>query len=282
MLCADPEETAPFVRLALERDGALYDVAELDRIFDTPNSPDRIARGDDFHTRVVGRGCAGLDALDARLRAGERPTEARLFPEAFTWLPPCDTERALFARVIAGPARRSFRLGNARALLGHGERVPFPPDETRPELELAVAVVLGEDLDSATEREATSAILGYTILDAWRGADEAERDPAAASLVPSQLGPVLVTADEVADLAKLRSEARVGGTSVAGAPLVSMGSLLASLSWLSRATPLRAGDVIAVTDGASPCRAPWDAPVDLLVERLGKLCGRASRLGPEP
>ena len=280
VLAADPEETAPFVRLALERDGALYDVAELDRIFDTPHSPDRIACADDFHARVIARGAAGLAELDERLRAGDRPTEARLFADRFAWLPPCDSERALFVRVITS-ARPSLRVGNARALFGHAMRVPFPADETRPDFEPAIAAVLGDDLHAATTPEAEAAILGYTILNAWRGRDEAERDPASSGLVPAQLGPTLVTADEIADVGRLRAEVRIDGVSTGAAPIGPWArDVASSIAWASRWTPLRAGDVVGVhppTDGARAALA-WESCVELLVERLGKLSGKPQRV----
>ena len=63
--------------LALERDGALYDVAELDRAFDTRLSPERMAGASDFHVRAFALAGAGLHELDERLRAGDRPSAAR-------------------------------------------------------------------------------------------------------------------------------------------------------------------------------------------------------------
>lgn len=281
VLAADPEEAAPFVRLALERDGAIYDVAELDRIFDTPYAPDRLPRADDFHARVVTLGGAGLPELDARLRAGDRPTEARLFPDAFSWLPPCDTERALLAHVTAGAAP-SFRLGNARSLAGHGARIAFPSDETRPDFEPAIAAFLAEDLEGATAEEAEAAIFGYAILDVWRGLDERDRDPSASPRVPSQLGPVLVTADEVGDIQRLRAERRVDGVPCGPGPIGAWArSAAASIAWLSRWTKLRAGDVVSVhdpsIDALSRAPVPWESRVDVLVERLGKLSGSPSR-----
>jgi hypothetical protein len=279
VIAADPEETAPFVRLALERDGALYDVAELDRIFDTPHAPDRLACADDFHARVIALGCAGLARLDDRLRAGDRPTEARLFPDAFAWLPPCDTDRACFVRVIASD-RPSLRVGSARAILGHGARIPFPDDETRPDFEPAIAAILGEDLDAATPSEAEAAILGYTILNVWSGQDERAQDPASSGRVPSQLGATLVTADEVGDLGRLRADVRVGGASIGATPLAAWAhEVPSSIAWASRWAPLRAGDVVGVHPPRAADRAPlaWESRVEVLVERLGKLTGQPRR-----
>src|SRR5262245_56994118 len=89
--------------VALECDGALYDVAELDRHFDTRYSPERFRGASDFHTRVVALTCAGLAELDDALRSGRRPRAARLLPGTFTWMPPCATDRAAYIQL--GPYR---------------------------------------------------------------------------------------------------------------------------------------------------------------------------------
>ena len=289
---ADPEP--PRATVALERDGALYDVGELDRRFGTRFSPDAFLGATDFHTRVIALACAGLDALDERLRAGDRPTEARILPGTFLWLPPCDPDRALYVQMAPYDAaldEPSYRIGNARGLLGHDALVPFPARETRPDFELGIAAVLAEDLHAATADEAARAILGYAILNDWTARDEAARAPLCASSArdfATQLGPTLVTRDEVGDVARLKAQARVGGavitrTSIGGFSF----SLAESIAYVSRHVPLRAGDVIgagrviggSASEGPAPLR--FDAPVELAVERLGKLAGRPAR-GREP
>ena len=84
---------APIV--ALVCDGASYDVAAL---------VERWGFGtwgyaSDFHTRVFGLRCAGHAEVDARLRAGDRPSEARLWPREMLPLPPCDDERAAYVQL---------------------------------------------------------------------------------------------------------------------------------------------------------------------------------------
>lgn len=280
-------ESSPFPLVALERDGALYDVGELDRMFDTPYAPDRWPGATDFHARVVAADGAGLEYLDEELRAGRRPTEARLLPGTFLWLPPCDTERALYVQMTPDDALRdarapwpSYRLGHARAILGHDARVPFPAGEGRPGFALGVAAVLGEDLNAAGVEEAERAILGYAILNAWIGAETEARAPGTGARdVPAQLGPVLVTRAELGALDPLRAQARVDGRVVAEPGVGGWAlSLASSIAWVSRWAPLRAGDVI----GAGGVRggggeAGYGATVELVVERMGKLTGRAAR-----
>jgi Fumarylacetoacetate (FAA) hydrolase family len=273
--------TSPLPVLALERDGAVYDVGELDRIFGTSLSPDRVAGASEFYTRAIAMGGAGLDALDERLRSGDRPSAARLLPGTFLPLPPCDTDRALYVQMAPYDAETAVplhRLGDARGLLGHGALVPFPSSATSATYELGLAAVLGDDLASADPTEAERAVLGYTLLNAWSAPDPDPLPGWSATRVPAQLGPVLVTRDEIADLGRLKAHVRVDAettpTSVGGWTF----SLVASISAVSRWIDLRAGDVI----GAGCVRggrgeAPFGAAVDLLVERLGKLSGRPVR-----
>lgn len=278
-----PDDEPPIPRLALERDGALYDVGTLDRIFGTPYDPDLCPGAEDFHTRVLALGGAGLDALDARLLAGERPSDARLLPGTFLWLPPCDPDRALYVQLSpyeAPAARPSHRVGNARGLLGHEAAVVFPAEEDRPDPELGIAALIREDLCCASPAEAERAILGYAILNAWCGRDDEACTPGASRRVPAQLGPVLVTAGDVGDVGRLRAQARIDGqvamTSTAGGWTFSPAE---SIAWVSRWIDLRAGDVIGLgcVRGGTGLAPRYGSTVELLVERLGKLTGRPVR-----
>ena len=286
---AEPASPTPIV--ALERDGALYAVAELDRRFGTRFSPDRFANAGDFHTRVLALGCAGLDELDDRLLAGSRPTEARLLPGTFLWLAPAATERCAY--VHASPpespdAEPRCRFGNARGLGGHDAAIPFPAREGEPGLELCLAAVLADDLSRATAGEARRAVLGYAVLDDWTARQQERRDrergagQARARDFATQLGPVLVTAAELGDPARLRAEVRVGDA--APEPCGTVGAhaaaLLESIAFVSEQVELMAGDVVAVGPLASRPVA-YGTHVEVWIERLGRLAGRAVR-GPEP
>jgi 2-keto-4-pentenoate hydratase/2-oxohepta-3-ene-1,7-dioic acid hydratase in catechol pathway len=295
------EDLRPIV--ALERDGALYDVALLEQIFGAKHAPGPIAEPWDFHSRVVALAGAGLAELDDRLLAGDRPTEARLYPGSFVWLPPCDTDRAMLVHtggsIAAGsgpdPARKpAYWLGNARGFLGHEASVPFPPGEEEPDVELCVGAVLGEDLRRAGWAEAERAILGYAVLGSWTARGE-ERLCASAGAPPTrardfgpQLGPVLVTKDEINDVRALRCLLRAGGEAVRGSLADAPAFTLAeSIAFVSAHIELHAGDVIGAplalgaSFTASGKKLPYNTRVDLTIERLGKLTGRPVR-GPEP
>jgi hypothetical protein len=275
--------SSPVPVLALERDGALYDAGELDRVFGLPSS----RRGlrdprdrSDFHTRAVALACAGLAALDERLRAGDRPGTARLLPGTFVWLPPCDTDRALYVQMAPydEPLDEPLhRICDARSLVGHESPVAFPPGENRPSYELGVAAVLREDLRNATPAEAGRAVLGYTIVNAWSGRDDEVRQRGWGSpRVPAQLGPVLVTPDELDDVGRLRAQVRVEGTVVTETGTDGgRFSLAESIAWVSRWVDLRGGDVVGagrVLEGKG--ETTFGVGVEVLVERLGRLAGR--------
>lgn len=286
--------SSPLPIVALERDGALYSVASLDRAFATSYAPNRFADSGDFHARVIALACAGLAELDDRLLAGDRPTEARLPPQSFLWLAPCATERAALVHMAPSDDEPAYFLGHARALLGHEASSPFPPDEERPDFELCVAAVLRDDLRRATSTEARRAILGYAILNGWTARDEEERargvgwGVASARDFAPQLGPLLVTADEIGDVGALRTQARVGADVLRCSSVGSWRFDIAeSIAYVSNHIELNAGDVISAPpvaggSAASQGRAlAYGTSVELTVERLGKLAGRPVR-GPEP
>src|SRR3954463_6542164 len=114
-------ESSPFPVSALERDGALYEIGELAHRLGSHGAPDLLVGATDFFARVIALRCAGLATLDERLCAGDRPTEARLRPGSFVWLPPCDIDRALYVHVEPAPlsdsaGEPSYRIANARGL----------------------------------------------------------------------------------------------------------------------------------------------------------------------
>lgn len=264
--------------VALERDGALYRVDELSRALGATCA---IGEPCDLGAAIALRGEAFRE-IDERVRSGERPSSARLLPGTFTWLPPCDTERAALlvcgADGAASPDRGpSFRMASARALLGHEATVPVLADVSEIAVACAVAAVLGDDLFRATAREAEAAILGYTLMLSF--------DRAAGA----QLGPSIVTRDECGSVVGLRAQIRVDGQptsacEVSDHPL----SPAETIAWISHHAPLRAGDVIgalplrsgSIDDRDPILRVPFGARVELAVERIGRLAGRPAR-GPE-
>lgn len=302
----EPDGAPLFPAVALERDGALYRVSELARAF----GPRYAALADlDFRPAALALHGGLLHELDERLKSGERPSAARLLPGTFTWMPPCDTERAACFVCLPADGRSGsnadvgsvsnadgrsgsnvdvgsvsnadasppdFRVATARTFLGHDATVPLPPPADDVQIECALAAVLADDLRCATASEAEHAILGYTVCIALAPGFQA------------LLGPVIVTRDEIGALLPLRTQLRIGGAplstgdTASGAPF----SLPESIAWISHQIPLVAGDVIraARVPGARlpepGAKLTSGARVELIIERIGRLAGRLA-LGPE-
>lgn len=278
----EPDGAPLFPTVALERDGALYRVSALARAFG--RRYEALTGEVDFHCSIVSLSAEPLRELDERLKSGERPASARILPGTFTWLAPCDPERASVVFCDASDAvtpgsQPRLSIGSARVLFGHEATVPLPCDASEPialAIQPSLAVVLGEEISCATEAEAKRAILGYSLLLAYRPG------------LRAQLGPVLVTRDEAGDLNARSPCLRIGGVTLRAADLgVAPLSIAEVIAWVSYQLPLCAGDVIALTkiggDTGREAAAPLDlgVRVELSVPRLGRLAGRAV-LGPAP
>jgi 2-keto-4-pentenoate hydratase/2-oxohepta-3-ene-1,7-dioic acid hydratase in catechol pathway len=174
-------------------------------------------------------------------------------------------------------------------LLGHEATACFPPREDEPDFEVGLAVILGEDLRRATPRDAQRAILGYSILNNWTARQEERRGSGSrARDFATQLGPILLTTDEIGEVGDLRVTVRVGSqllpcSTAAGNHF----TIPECIAFVSDHVDLCAGDVIGagcVKGGSAAAhqqRLPYESPVEVTVERIGKLAGRATR-GPEP
>lgn len=284
--------------LALEQAGWLYDVAELDRHHDTRFAPERFGGAGDFHTRVCALRTAGMAELDESLRAGSRPRDARLLPGSFLWLPPCDTARALWVcfpapSADAGAGRRdpepAYLLGNARALLGHRDSIPFPAHEAHPDLEVGVAALLGDELYRVGAEEARQAIVGLTVVTSWIARGEEARfgvGAARARDFAAQLGPWLVDGAEASEPGRVAVRMRAGGHGswvpcgrVADAPY----ALHEAIAFASAHVRLAPGDLVSIglaSASAAQLTLTWGAEVEVQLEGIGTLVGRPVR-GPE-
>src|SRR5262249_17407502 len=148
--------------------------------------------------------------LDERLRRGDRPSAARLAPDSFVSLPPCDASRVLYFQLSGAEHELDYRIGNARALDGHNASMSFPAEEGSPAVTADLAVVLRDDLARATPDEAARAVLGYSILHVCVARTTLARalraggNPGRGYDFGGQLGPVLVTRDELDGAGALR------------------------------------------------------------------------------
>lgn len=267
--------------LAFEADGAVYDVAVLEAA-----AGPAVWSTADFHSRVIAIRCAGLEPLYERLRAGHRPTAARLPPGSYLPLPPCDTDRAALLQLgpyDLGAEQPQLMLSSARIAVGEGQPVPFPPGSLEPDFEAGLAAVLGDDLWRASPAQAQRAVLGYTMVLDWTAwHDEPWHARPLWRDAPSQLGPTLVTDNELGRLPRLRAEVRVGEERWSAGMVGDWAfSPADSLAFASQHVDLRAGDVVGLGRFlmGSPRRVgrrlAFGERVAVSVERLGTLTGWA-------
>lgn len=247
-------------RIAIERDGAHYDVEALERAFGGGASIG--LDPSDFLTRVSTLRCAGLYDLDARLMRGERPATARVPPGEGCALAPIDDARASFFQVDvgAGGAMRA-RIAQARTLLGDGAFVGVRSADGRAVCDVHLGAVLGDDLRGATERDARAAIMGYGVVVEWRGAGDAERGLSCA------FGPALVSPYV---LPKRDARAvRVGGREIGRIDRVGV-TIEEAIAFASQELELRSGDLVSLGSLAKVEVALHDI-VDCEIEGIGAL-----------
>lgn len=230
-------------RIAIERDGAHYDVEALERALG--RGPfDATSFGldpSDFHARVSTLRCAGLYDLDARLLRGERPTTARVPPGEGCVLAPLDTDRAAFFQVDVERAGATMemraRIAQARTILGDGAFVAVRSVDGSAVADVHLGVVLGDDLRGATARDARAAIMGYGVVVEWRATPTAPRG------LDCAFGPTLVSPYVLPKLATraVRLDGREVG--VIGALGV---TLEEAVAFASRDLDLRSGDLVSM------------------------------------
>ena len=110
-----------------------------------------------------------------------------------------------------------YYRSNPRSFIGHTDEVWFPAGEERMDYELELAAVLGAPVESPTPGQAAAAIAGFCLLNDWSARTiQAEvmkvgLGPAKGKDFATSLGPWLVTADELGELAPVTLEARVNG-----------------------------------------------------------------------
>lgn len=135
-------------------------------------------------------------------------------------------------------------------LVTDGTPVPVPPNEDGLDWEVELAAVIKDEVWRATEENALEHVLGYTAfndLSARRKQTETLQFTLGKNADRSgPIGPVLVTADEIADPSNLRLMTRVNGETVQDANTGEMIHNLAKIiAYITDTVTLTAGDVIA-------------------------------------
>lgn len=191
----------------------------------------------------------------------------------------------------------AFYFSNPHSFHGPADPVAVPPGCERFDFELEVGAVIGRDGFNLSVDEAAEVIAGYTIINDWSARD-LQRHEMAVHLGPAKgkdsattIGPHLVTPDELEDRLRdgrldLAVSASVNGDLIGTDTLANMAwSFAEMISYASRGTWVRAGDLFGSGTTGGGCLAEWwgrlgpDAHqplavgdiVTLRVDRLGTL-----------
>ncbi|UZF55888.1 fumarylacetoacetate hydrolase family protein [Gordonia polyisoprenivorans] len=192
-----------------------------------------------------------------------------------------------------------FYFTNPHTISGPGASIPVPHGCRALDFELEVAAVIGLAGSDLTVEAAGDHLFGYTILNDWSARDLQRREmevglgPAKGKDFANTLGPVLVTADELADriddegFLALECTVAVNGVQVGRDVLSNMGwTFPAMIAYASRDSRIESGDLLGSgTVGNGGClaerwgrRGQQDPPplrpgdtVTLSVEGIGSL-----------
>lgn len=136
------------------------------------------------------------------------------------------------------------------SLLGHNAVVIRPPITTQLDYEGELAIIIGKTARHLTPDEAMSFVAGYTVLndisarDLQLGDVQWIRGKSLDTFCP--IGPVFVSADEVADVSALRIQTRVNGELRQDAPVADMIFPIPDLlAFITEAITLQPGDILA-------------------------------------
>ncbi|HEY9470767.1 MAG TPA: fumarylacetoacetate hydrolase family protein [Propionibacteriaceae bacterium] len=171
----------------------------------------------------------------------------------------------------------------ASTLIVDGESMPVPPGEPGLDWEVELAAVIGRTTFLADTGTALDSVLGYTVFNdvsarvrqlqtsQWTLGKNADRT--------APIGPVLVTADEIADIKDLRLETRVNGELMQSASTKDMVFSVADIiTYITETITLVPGDVIATgtPEGVALGRNPQPYMVDgdvveVSIDQIGRL-----------
>ena len=171
------------------------------------------------------------------------------------------------------------------SVVGPGAIVAIPPNVTKLDFEVELAVVIGKSATRVNEADAIGHVAGYTILNDLSAREfQFDVTPAQTSLAKSMdgfcpMGPWIVTADELGDGSGLGIRTFVNGDKMQdGTTSDLIFSVAALVAYISRYMTLEAGDVIATGTpaGVGAFRKPpvflqGGDRVKLEIDRIGAL-----------
>lgn len=196
-----------------------------------------------------------------------------------------------------------FYFSNPHPIYGPGQSVPKPDYTEALDFELEVAAIIGQGGRDIAADKAEGHIFGYTIYNDWSARDLQRQEmkvglgPAKGKDFAQSLGPLVVTADELAAKAEgrpgvfdLEMRARINGAEVSRGSWASLhysfGEMIARAS---AGVDLYPGEVIGSGTVGTGClleltkgKGPWlqvGDEVELEIEGIGKL---ANSIGAKP
>ncbi len=193
-----------------------------------------------------------------------------------------------------------FYFSNHATLFPHEADIPLPAFREELDFELEVAAVIGRGGRNIPVESAEEHIAGYTVLNDWSARAVQRREmsvglgPAKGKDFASQIGPFLVTPDELEDARSgkgydLAMSVKVNGEEITGGNWKSIHwSFAEMIAQASAGVQLRPGDLIGSGTVGGGCLLEigteklgrWLAPGDLVeleIERLGTLRGRLAK-----
>lgn len=194
--------------------------------------------------------------------------------------------------------RPVYYKGNPASIGAHGQEVVVPAYAQKLDFEFEFAAIIGRSGIDIAEADAPQHILGYTIYNDF-SAREIQALEMSVGLGPAKgkdfvgahvLGPVVVTADELADPYALTLDGRVNGTQwTAGSTAPMHWRFDAMIAYASRDERLQVGEVFGsgtVGGGSGAEQGRWLDPgdlVELTVSGIGTLRNRVVALpGGQP
>ncbi|MGA0122198.1 MAG: fumarylacetoacetate hydrolase family protein [Gaiellales bacterium] len=176
------------------------------------------------------------------------------------------------------------------ALIGHGETIVVPREETRPDWEAELAVVIGTRVHRATTANALDHVGGYTAINDVSGRRAQLETPLRQFVYGKSfdtfapLGPSIASMDGV-DLADIRVSSRIGDEVLQDSNTRNLiFSVAEIIEYVSRGTTLEPGDVIAtgtpggVGDSRQPPRYLADGDIiEVSVSGVGTLANPVRR-----
>ena len=222
----------------------------------------------------------GLDPLRDLLEAGRNPARVRTvrkpFPLKGARYKPAVTAPSKIIAIGLNYLNHARETGNevpkapmswckyTSSLIGSGELIKFrPEDSTKIDYECELAFVIGRRARNVARKNALKHVFGYTCCndvtarDHQRAEGQFARSKSFDTFTP--LGPVIVTADEIADPQKLMIRTRLNGEVMqeesTGDMIFGCAELIA---YLSRFITLEPGDVVSTgtPSGVGVARKP--------------------------